>query len=458
MFRIVSVRERLFSLQLLAVFASAASAQSPVAQSVAPPQQAETLHQQASPWDTVGHLLAASVKKKEIAGAVALVIYRGQRVVDNTIGFQDKEAALPMCHDTIFRIASMTKPVTSTAVMMLREEGLLKLSDPVAKYLPEFSEMRVLVAFQEKLADTSPEKLDSAQNGKVHTRPAQRPITIQNLLTHTSGIGYGFFVGPLYQEAGVSDGLVQTHGTLAEGVQRLARLPLLHQPGTTFEYGLSTDVLGRLVEVVSGEPLDQFFEQRIFAPLGMKDTSFFLPPSRRSRLATLYEPDRKGGIRPAGDGLLQRGMTLYSGSYHYLGPKTYFSGGAGLVSTVEDYARFLQMMLQRGELDGIRVLQEKTVRQMTSHQIGDLRGFPHHGDGFGYGFGVLTERGRAKKGWPKQNGASIGAYSWAGFFHTYFWVDPNRELIAILMTQLRPHEISLQADFQAAVYKALATQ
>ncbi len=435
-------RNRTLPLLLSAILASAALAQPAVDTS---PRADATQQHQTSPWKAVRNLLTASVEKKEIAGAVAIVIYRGQRVVDDTIGNQDIEAGLPMRRDTIFRIASMTKPITSAAVMMLRDKGLIKLSDPVAKYLPEFSDMSVLVPQAPSHA------LDS-------TQPAKQPITIHNLLTHTSGISYGFSIGSLYQDAGVSDGLVQTPGTIAEGVQRLAKLPLLHEPGTTFEYGLSTDVLGRLVEVVSGEPLDRFLEQRIFTPLGMKDTSFFLPPSRRGRLATLYEPDENGGIRPAGDQVHRLGKTIYSGSYHYLGPKTYFSGGAGLVSTARDYARFLQMLLQQGELDGLRILQKETVDLMTSHQIGNLRGFPLYGDGFGYGFGIVTNRARIQRDRANaRSKASVGAYSWAGFFHTYFFVDPQQELIAILMTQRYPHEISLKADFRAAIYEAIVS-
>jgi CubicO group peptidase (beta-lactamase class C family) len=235
-----------------------------------------------------------------------------------------------MADDTIFRIASMTKPVTSVAVLMLAEDGRLKLTDPVSRFLPEFKDMRAL---------------DPTGSGTV---PAAREVTIHDLLTHTSGLSYGFLagdrLGPLYREAKVCDGLAPAEGTLADNVRRLAGLPLKHQPGTAWEYGLSTDVLGRLVEVVSSQSLDEFFRERIFRPLGMTDTSFTLPPARRDRLAAPYRPGADRAVEEVADDPTRVGSLTYSAGLPFSN-KGYFSGGAGLVSTAPDYARFLQMLL-----------------------------------------------------------------------------------------------------------------
>jgi CubicO group peptidase (beta-lactamase class C family) len=389
-------------------------------------------------------LLRDAVDHKQIAGAVALLAHDGKIGYLQAVGRRDAEADRPMTPDTLFRIASMTKPVTSVAVMMLVDDGKLRVDDPVAKYLPECRDPKVLVPG--KPGDTPPYTLV----------PAERPITVHHLLTHTSGITYRFFNRPhlteLYRKAGVSDGISQTEGTLADNIQRLAGQPLLHQPGTAWEYGLSTEVLGRLVEVVSGLPLDQFFQKRIFGPLHLNDTSFFVPDDRVGRLAALYTPGPDQKIVRVGEEPVRAGELIYSASYPYRGPKTYFSPGAGLVSTAPDYARFLQMLLNGGEANAVRLLKPETVREMTRNQVGDLKPWiESHGDRFGYGFGVVTAAGKG------DGPAPAGTYSWGGIFYTYFFVDPQKKLVGVLMTQVYPSgHLHLREEFQRLAYAALA--
>jgi CubicO group peptidase (beta-lactamase class C family) len=384
----------------------------------------------------VTELLQKQVDQKHVAGLVALVLHRGKPVYSVALGSADVGTGQRMTSDTIFRIASMTKPVTSVAVLMLVEEGRLKLTDPVARFLPEFKNMRVL---------------DPKGTGTV---PARRDVTIHDLLTHTSGLTYGFLagdrLGPLYREAKVCDGLAPADCTLAENVRRLARLPLDFQPGTAWQYGLSTDVLGRLVEAVSGKALDEFFRERIFRPLGMNDTYFTLPREKRNRLATLYRPGTDKEVEKVGNRPVRIGTLTYSAAMPY-SDKGYFSGGAGLVSTAPDYARFLQMLLNKGEIGGKRLLKAETVKLMTRNQIGELKAaFASHGDRFGYGFGVVTAAGRGKEV------SSPGSFSWGGAYNTYFWADPQKEVVGVLMTQLFPYDhLTIREDFKRLTYEAL---
>lgn len=391
-------------------------------------------------FKAVDRLLAEHIERKQIAGAVALVIQDGRLVYSTAVGMRDREAGAAMTPDTIFRIASMTKPVTSVAVMMLRDEGKLALDDPLSKYLPEFANPQVMTVDGE---------------GRHRTVPGRREITIRDLLTHTSGLAYGFGAPPplaeRYAQLGITDGLVETQLTTAENARRLAQAPLPNHPGEAWQYGLSTDILGRVVEVVSGKALDEFFRERIFTPLGMKDTHFRLPQEKLPRLAALYRPGDDGMIERVGKGRQRHGGVTYSATYPYSDIGTYLSGGAGLVSTAADYARFLQMLLRDGELDGVRLLKSATVAEMTRNQIGDLNIlFTIHGDKFGLGIGVHTDDSKDR------NGASVGTYSWGGIFHTYFWVDPQQEVVGVLMTQLYPFDhLSLWGDFQQTVYAAL---
>ncbi|MHB1558662.1 MAG: serine hydrolase domain-containing protein [Isosphaeraceae bacterium] len=398
-----------------------------------------------------GALFRRAVEQKEIAGAVLLVTRHGKVAYLEAIGKQDAEAGIAMSPATIFRIASMTKPITSTAAMILAEEGRLDLSDPISKYLPEFCFMKVAVP-RERKAGAGPPGSSGEEYDLIE---AYRPITVRDLLMHTSGLCYRFtnrpILGRMYAEASLCDGLTPSDITLAENVRRLAGLPLLHQPGTAWEYGLNTDVLGRLVEVVSGRPLDQFCAESILRPLRMDDTFFLLPEDRRDRLAALYEPGPDGKIRRTADGPVTRGALIYSPDAAYRQRPGYFSGGAGLLSTAGDYARFLQMLLHRGELDGVRVLRPETVTAMTRDQTEGLpMWIPVHGLAFGYGYGVTTR--------PDPSGRKdpVGTFGWGGIYYTDFWVDPKDEVIGIMMTQVYPSgPLKLRDEFHRLVNEAI---
>jgi CubicO group peptidase (beta-lactamase class C family) len=378
------------------------------------------------------------VDQHEVGGIVTLVAREGKVVDVHAVGLQDVASKRPMRTDTIFRIASMSKPITSVAVMMLYEEGKLKLADPVSKFIPAFKSQRVV---------------SSAEAGTASFVPVLREITIRDLLTHRSGLTYGFFdegpVGAAYRSAGVSDGLTVTSGTIAENVDRLAAAPLRSQPGAAWNYGLSTDVLGRLVEVVSGLPLDVFLRDRIFNPLGMIDTSFDVTEAKWSRLATVYSPESTGGIRPMRDPETF-GLTVMSPIAYYKAPKKYFSGGAGLTSTILDYARFAAMLLNGGALGNIRLLSPKTIELMTTSHTADLRseGLLGAEGQFGLGFRISTDLARS------ETLGSTGAYGWSGIYGTTFWVDPKEHLVAIMMVQRYPGS-PVATSFQPLVYQAL---
>jgi CubicO group peptidase (beta-lactamase class C family) len=387
-------------------------------------------------------LLQDAIERRQIAGGVVLLARHGKIGHVKAIGWRDVEAKQPMTPDSLFRIASMTKPVTSVAVMMLVDDGKVRLNDPLSKYIPAFKETKVLVPSQR---DGEPDAL----------KPIEREITIRDLLAHTSGITYRLWGQKpwcdLYRKGGVSDGLVHPAGTIEDNINRLAKQPLMFQPGQSWMYGLSTDVLGRVIEVASEKDLATFFRERIFRPLKMEDTFFFVPEAKKARLATVYTLGEDKKIVPLGDKPVTSGEVVYSATYPCTKEGKYFSGGAGLVSTAHDYARFLQMLLNGGELDGVRLLKTETVKQMTTNQIGDLKFGPSDlGDRFGYGFGIVTEAGKDREV------ASVGSYSWGGFFHTYFWVDPQKELIGVLMTQMHPGHPTLQKDFKKRAYESLA--
>ncbi len=387
--------------------------------------------------------LRDAVDKKQIAGASALIARRGKVVHITTVGMQDVEGGVPLTEATSFRIASMSKPITSVAVMILVDDGKLGVTDPLSKFVPEFKNMQVLVL---------------AKDGKSYeTVKAAREITIHDLLTHTSGISYRLFnkpfLGKMYVDAGVSDGLVETPGTVGDNVRKLARLPLVCQPGEAWEYGLNTDVLGHVVEVVSGESLEQFCRERIFQPLKMDDACFTVPKEKRSRLSALYATGPAKTIARVGDQPVTAETLVYSSTYSTRDDSKYYSGGAGLVSTLGDYFRFCQMLLNRGELDGVRVLKPETVDRITQNQIGDLRiPMPGFNDAFGYGFGVLSDKAKDKAKDP----AGVGAYSWGGAFGTFFWVDPKHELIGVFMSQVFPPDFTLAQEFKRLTYDAMA--
>ncbi len=374
------------------------------------------------------------IAEQKIAGAVTLIARHGKIAYLGAYGMMDVEAEKPMMPNTMFRIASMTKQITSVAVMMLYEEGHFLLHEPVSKFIPAFKEMLVL----------PPEDAEDS----AAPVPAKRQITIWNLLTHTSGLTYHWNdrLGPLYNDAGITHGLLQDESTLAEKMKVLTTIPLLHQPGERVEYGLSIDVLGYLVEVVSGMPLDQFFAERIFQPLGMTDTHFFIPEAKRERLATVYERSGDGPITRKPDEPTVAGSLIYSTDYPYNGSKTYFSGGAGLVSTASDYARFAQMILNRGEFEGIRLLSRKTVELMTTHQL-DALGVDY---GFGFGFSIVRDKPNLKAL------GSVGVYGGGGFFYTSFFIDPQEQMLGIFMCQLHPGAGDLSERIRILSYQAIA--
>jgi len=390
--------------------------------------------------DRITAMVKEAVDKKQIAGGTALVARHGKVVYVSTVGLQDVEAKVPLTDSTIFRIASMSKPITSVAVMILEDDGKLSVKDPLSKYVPEFKDMKVLVP---------------GKDDKFETVPAEREITIHDLLTHTSGITYGLmnkpFVSKMYAEAGVADGLGDPSGTIGENVKKLARMPLVCQPGSAWEYGLSTDVLGRVVEVASGKTLDEFLRERIFQPLKMTDTYFVLPKEKHSRLSTLYLVGEDKTITRVGNEPAKSMGFNVSANFPTRLDSKYYSGGAGLVSTAGDYFRFAQMMLNGGELDGARVLKAETAKRMTQNQMGKLRiQFPGN-DLMGYGFGVLSEEGKEKSKEP----TGVGSFSWGGAFNTFFWVDPKNEIIGVFMAQVFPPDFVLPQEFKRLTYEAL---
>ncbi|UFS69883.1 beta-lactamase family protein [Geomonas sp. RF6] len=394
-------------------------------------------------------MLKRAVDEGKVAGGIVLIARHGKIAYFNNFGRADSDRA--MRKDTIFRIASMTKPLTAAAIMMLNEEGRILLSDPVSKYIPEFKNPKVMVA--------------PPKGSKLPYRlvPAKREITIRDLLTHTAGLSYRFLanwlpdarhkgLAELYSEAGISDGLSETEGTMGEMVKTLGRLPLMAHPGESYDYSLSYDVLGYVVEVVSGMTLPEFLEERLFKPLKMTDTSFFLPPEKRERLSALWE-SRDGKVTPFSDGVKQDGNYYFSASFPYSGPRTYNSGGAGVLSTAADYFRFCQMLLNKGELDGVRVLGRKTVEWMTAtNHIGDLDETLLHGKGwkFGLGFAIETERGH------DVDAGSVGVFEWAGIFSTRFGVDPKEEKITIYLTQTNPFSMHIELWDKVNAFSAAA--
>lgn len=348
----------------------------------------------------------------------------GSIIFEKGYGYKEIDKNIPQKIDDIFRIASMTKAVTATAAMILFEEGKFELDDPLDKYLPEFTDMQIL-----DTVDLS----DSSFTG----HPAQNKITIRQLFTHSSGIGYGFQddkLMALYEKAGITEGFEERDILLADNVKRIATMPLMHEPGLKFTYGLNSDVLGRLVEVWSGQPLDTFFTERIFKPLGMRDTYFYLPETAYDRLTSVYMSSPEG-IKPTDYPLIH---------YPVRGAKRYLSGGADLNCTIEDYYRFCRMLLNRGEWDGTRILKPGTVDLMTSTHLetGDYD--------MGLGFSVLSEKTTTTD--PR----SAGSFSGGGFFTTSFWIDPQKDLIGILFLQMYPFDDwGIQSDFERVVYESM---
>jgi CubicO group peptidase (beta-lactamase class C family) len=363
-----------------------------------------------------------------IAGAVGLIARDGKIVYNKSFGVSNIVSKTPMKPDDIFRIASQTKAITSVAVMMLFEEGKFLLDDPISKYIPEFANPRVLDQFN---------KNDSTYT----TVPANREVTIRDLLTHTSGIDYAGIGSPtmnaVYAKAGIPTGFVSDKIILGDKIRKLGKLPLVHQPGERFTYGLNVDVLGYLVEVLSGETLDHYFQKHIFEPLGMSDTYFYLPSSKFNRLVHVASEDKDHHLVNAADDFVN----------YPLSGGTYYSGGAGLSSTIKDYAVFLQMLLNRGVYNGKRILARRTVELMTTNQIGNLN---VDRDKFGLGFEITTKEGQALLG------ISEGSFAWGGYFSTTYWADPKERLVCLIFMQQSPLSHSEISDkFRVMVYQAL---
>jgi CubicO group peptidase (beta-lactamase class C family) len=398
------------------------------------------------------------VEREKLAGLSVLVHRRDRTAYFGTAGMMDREARKPVTEDTIFRIYSMTKPVTTVAVMMLYEQGCFQLDDPVALYIPELDNMKVMVG-----KDVTAPTLE----------PTHAPITIRQLLTHTAGLTYGFMmataVDAMYREYQVDFAMANPEATPGDLVRRLGEIPLLCQPGSEWNYSVATDVLGHLVEVLSGQTLAEFFQEHILGPLGMVDTAFTVPDEKLDRFAAMYGPpggQGLSGVNAARDpNEIRRepegGLKLLDTprKSRFRGPLRLYSGGGGLTSTAGDYLRFCRMLLNRGELEGERLLGRKTIDYMTrNHLPGDLAsmGQPrfseasYEGVGFGLGFSVMLDPARA------QIVGSPGEYSWGGAASTGFWIDPAEELIVILMTQLMPSSTyAIRRELRVLGYQAL---
>jgi len=421
--------KRLLSLLLsLALCNALALAQ---AKPSAPPNAAAKLALDSARLTRLDRVLQDYIDKNQLAGIVALVLQDGRPVYERALGWSDKEAGRKMTADTIFRIASQTKAITSTAILLLMEEGKLNLDDPVSRFIPTFRETKVAV---------------KKENG-VELVPAKRQITLRDLLTHTAGISYGTQpeVAALYEAKGLGPAAgfgwytADKDEPIGVTMERLGTLPMVAQPGEAYVYGYNTDILGAVVEKASGLPLDQFIRERITQPLGMKDTQFFLPPAERNRLATVYSSGR--------DGVAVRAPEGAKGQGHYVdGPRKSFAGGAGLLSTAHDYARFLEMTRNGGTLDGVRLLSPRTVMLMRTNQSGTLHS--QNGLGFGYGFETTDRYGA--------NGMDgVGSYGWGGAYGSTYRVDPEARLTLVLMIQQIPNSTDIGRKFPALVYQAL---
>jgi CubicO group peptidase (beta-lactamase class C family) len=380
--------------------------------------------------DEINSVMDYEIGNNRIAGAVVLLARNGAVFFNEAYGWKDKAGEIPMQTHHLFRMASMTKPVTSVAIMQLAERGKIELTDPLEKYIPEFANPTVIRSY-------------NRETGTYETRPAENSITIHDLLTHTSGISYGFtnaMFGAIYRRAGIPDLGSMDSLTIGQSMASLGGQPLAHEPGERFTYGLSTDVLGRVVEVASGMTLSEYFQENIFKPLGMNDTGFYLP-GRDEDLTSLHTiRDNKLLPYPT------EGPGAMSSLFPVSGAMMYYSGGAGLTSSALDYFTFLQALKNGGEWSGKRILKEETWKAMISNQIGDLS---LNGNKFGYGFMIITEEG------AQDGKRAPGSLSWGGAFQTTFWIDPANDLIAILLTQVIPSPFrdELYDSFERAVYK-----
>ena len=410
------------SLSVPCVFLFLLFVSTPAQAQLAPTADPATVGMSAERLSRISETLSPYVENDKLSGLMTMVYRRGEVVHFETHGDRDRQTNAPMNRETLFRIYSMTKPITTVAALMLYEEGHFQLDDPVAEYLPAFEDVQVY---------------DTTAAGEPTRVEPRRPMTIRDLMTHTSGLTYGVFgntpVDSMYTEVGILD----NDRTLAAAVDTLGTLPLMHQPGDTWHYSVSTDVLGRLVEVVSGQTLDTFFQTRIFEPLGMDDTMFEVPADEMDRFATNYAVGEDGSL-VAQD---------RKASSAFAAPVQFLSGGGGLVSTMDDYLRFARMLLNEGAIDGTRLLSPKTVALMTQNH---LDGTHEPGWGFGLGVQVCTDLTDA------QTLGSEGMYGWSGAANTFFFIDPKEELIGMAWTQLFPHgRYPIGPTFRVGVYQAI---
>lgn len=382
----------------------------------------------------IDRLIDQHVQEKKIAGAVVLVARKGKIAYFREAGLADTDK--PMQKDTIFRVVSMTKPLTSVAIMLLYEEGKLLLSDPVSKYIPEFKDPKVL------------ELLPPGSASEYKLVPAKREITVRDLLSHTSGLLYMFpnnyyhererqLVVDFYKEAGINDGFCRPNETIGDMVKRLARLPLYKHPGEVWDYSLASDVLGYLVEVVSKMPFDQFMQKRIFDPLKMRDSHFYIPQEKLGRVAAVWKSDWQGSLTKVTEPMIDGDLALCPSDAYALSGK-YLTGGGNVLSTAYDYYRFAQMLLNKGELDGVRLLSRKTVELMTAtNHIGDLDATFLHDHGWKFGLGFAIQQDRAHD----VDAGDPGVFEWAGIYSTRFSVDPKEDKITIFMSQTSPFNL-----------------
>ena len=379
--------------------------------------------------------LQKAIDTKEIPGAVALICRNGKIIYNKAFGSADNTANRTMKTDDIFRIASMSKAITSTAVMMLWEEGLFDLDDPISKYIPEFKNPTILDSLNK--ADTT-----------YTTKPAGKEITIRHLITHTSGIGYGVIDGDarfkaIYKKAGIVDLFTTEPVKIGDNIRKLAKLPLHHVPGAKFTYSEGLDVLGYFIEVVSGMPFDVYLKKHIFEPLGMNDSGFYLPDEKANRLVQVQTKTANDWIAFTDN--------FYDTQYPIKGAKTFFSGGAGLSSTAKDYATFLQMYINNGALNGKRLLSRKTIESIMSNQLRDLPGNALTDQTYGLAFGLVTQRGQGDGGKGDE-----GTFTWGGYFNTNYFADPKEHIIGVIMKQTQKvDDNNNSGKFRALVLQAI---
>lgn len=421
----------LFSFSILQVTAQTKSLKNSPPLSEAAPETEGMSSERLSRLDGV---LQNGVTQHSVPGVAAIVVRNGKIVYHKAFGMADNGANRALKRDDIFRIASMSKAITSTAVMMLWEEGKFQLDDPISKYIPEFKNQTVLKNFK-------------FQDSTYTTEPVKSEITIRHLLTHTSGLGYGVIDGDekfkaLYYKAGIVDLFTTEPVKIGDNIKKLAKLPLHHHPGEKYVYSEGLDVLGYFIEIMSGMPFDEFLRKRLFEPLSMNDTYFYLPDSKASRLVAIQKPQNGQWVRYPN--------TFYDTDYPIKGAKAFFSGGAGLSSTAKDYATFLLMYLNGGELGGKRFLSRTTIETIMSNQVGELLGGDKANSSYGLAFGLLNKAGEEKgaKG-------SARTFEWGGYFNTNYFADPKEKIIGVIMKQTQSSGDNLNNLFRQLIYQSI---